>query len=217
MRGPRIIGPYKFPTKKSAEEAIKEVLHGSPLNTPLTGEAFGLIRALLDNHHDAAAKIGAGVSQIEVRIIEFGARGFWIVRVDGSAVDFSYRVALNGAPSSRANVTAALRWEIQDQIDRFRDEAFSKGAVVCPLTNQPLHRGNAHVDHVTDFAEMADKLVEAVGGWDALEVECVGETGARRQLKDRQIAQVWQLYHERMATLRLVHKSANLARRRGSE
>jgi hypothetical protein len=210
----RIIGPFAFPTRKEAETRIRAILHESNLHEPLVGDEFALIRALLDLHHDAKTKIGAGVVSINVRVIEFGARGFWITRTDGSSIDFSYRTALNGAPTQKTLVQQALRWEIQDQIEEFRAEAFADGPVTCPLTHQPLSQSTAEIDHIVPFADLITEFVPAVGGWLVLQVECVGETGCRRQLVDREIAQTWQDLHKATAQLRVVHKSANLARYR---
>lgn len=208
-----VIGPYSFPTKKAATEQIRTVLHSSELEQPLVGEALTLIRSLLSLHHEAEMKIGSGVRSIEVRIIEFGSRGFWITRTDGTMTDFSYRTAMSGAPTPKANVQAALRWEIQHQIEAFRDDAFKDGMIRCPLTGQVMTRGMANVDHAEPtFAEMAENFAAVTGGWSALEVECEEGPGCRRLLRDRELGETWRRYHQQVARLRVVHRDANIAR-----
>lgn len=211
-----VIGPYVFSTKKSATEYVREILHSSTLEQPLEGEAFTLIRSLLDLHHAAETKIGVGVASIEVRIIEFGSRGFWITRTDGTMTDFSYRTALNGAPTLKANAQAALRWEVHSQIEEFRESVFRDGPVTCPLTGQTLTHDTAHVDHADPpFAELAENFAALAGGWSALEVKCADGPGCRRYLKDQELGEVWRQHHQLAARLRVVHRDANLARSRG--
>jgi hypothetical protein len=214
----KVIGPFHFPTRKAAETAIRAVLNGSQLNTPLAGDEDLLIRSLVTYHPTAADKIGPGITAIEVRIIDYGARGFWLSRSDGSAVDFSYKKALDGAPNHRALVISALRHEVRDQIEEFRRRHFATyadldGAVICPLTQQRVFMGpEAHVDHSDpSFVELAERYADTVGGFDGLQTVAAAD-GIGHRLADRDRADEWQQYHRQLAVLRVVHRSANLAR-----
>ena len=211
----KIIGAYVFPTRKAAEEAIRSVLHHAPLRVPLTGDEFALISALVSCHPDAEARIGAGIASIDVRIIDYGQRGFWITRVDGTMTDFSYRKALDGAPNQRTLVLSALRREVREDIDAFRREVFALDPhPVCPLTGQPLAFGpDAHVDHSDPtFVELAEGWVLTQGGWDAVNV-CPDDGPGQRLVDHAQHAD-WIAWHRQRARLRVVHRSANLARYR---
>ena len=213
-----VIGPYRFASKSLAAERVKAVLHSTVLGTYLQGEDFTLIRWLLNKHSEVDEKVGSGVLALSVNKNTMGSRGFWIHRVDGSVVDFSYRHALNGKPNHRQEVLTAMRWEVDSQIVAFRDRYFSRyanenGQVLCPLTGLWVTRSEAHVDHVVRFVDLADHFINWFGGYDRVEYE-YAEIGARGWLKDRQLGTMWQNWHGTYAQLRVVERKANLARNR---
>lgn len=211
----REIGAFTFPSRKAAECEIRSILHNSPLNQPLVGAHSELITALVGLHHEAEEKIGAGIDHIEIRCIEYGARGFWIVRTDGTAVDFSYRTALGGARPHPEQVRRAMRFAIRDQIDDFRRVAFREAGdyIQCPLTGQDVTLGPwAHVDHVVDFATLADDYASIFDGYQNIPVaSSMSHPGPA--LEDPHLS-LWRRYHASRAELRVVHASANLARAR---
>jgi hypothetical protein len=242
------IGRFSFPTKKKAREAIRAILHSYPDCVPLVGADGELIAALLGLHHQADVKIGVGVDHLEVRRIEHGAPGFWIVRVDGTGEDFSYRRALDGPLNQRAQVIKAMRRAVQTQIDEFRRNEFERhrraylqgsaaqrdpawdrfdprnfafnfeeyqcAAPVCPLTGLRLiNDPTTHVDHWgSSFVELADTYADQNGGYDTIAVE-PGRTHPGPKLAASHEIRFAD-YHRRNAKLRLVHRSANLARQR---
>jgi hypothetical protein len=203
-----VIGPYRFVTKKEATERVREVLNMSPLGSFLQGNEFNLVRWLLNMHSEVDIKVGPGVVAISVDRNTMGSRGFWLHRADSSVVDFSYRHCLNGKPNHRQEILAAMRWEVDPQIFKFRDWVFAtqaddQGRVKCPLTGLLVTRSESNVDHAVRFVDMADYFVKCVGGYDGIEYECA-ETGARGWLKDRQLGEAWQTWHEKYAQLRVV-------------
>jgi hypothetical protein len=213
QRGARV-----FPSKSAAKAEFRRILNSYPENQPLTGEDDVLVRLLLEDgyHPEADEKVGAGIASLTVRRTRHSTKCFWIHRVDGSVADFSYLVALDGAPSAEKTARAALRWEIEEQIASFRASqapALAAGLVRCGLCGEVLPTTDLHVDHAEPtFDELASRFAAAVGGWEALPVECVGPTG--RQLADRGNGEVWQVFHRQTARLRLTHQQCNLARRR---
>lgn len=209
----RVIGAFAFPTKKAAECEIRRILHENPLDTPLSGGDAELIESLLGVHPDAAAKIGAGVERIEVRRIDYGSRGFWVTRVDGTQCDFSYRTALNGVGNHKAEVRRAMRQAIRSQVDEFRRVAFTdgQGSITCPLTGQAMALGPwAHVDHIVDFAVIADVFAEQIGGYDQVPIGKSSEHPGSALTEP--CLSLWRQFHQSVAQLRVVHASANLAR-----
>ncbi len=213
----KIIGSFEFPTKKEATARIRDILHGAPLSEPLVGDDLALISALVTGHPDAAEKIGTGIRSINVRIIEHGSRGFWITRTDGSVIDFSYRVCLDNALAGhRPRVLDALRRGIEDQVKEHRRRYFATTTGPrCPLTDQPLRPDQAHVDHEhPTFAELAAIFIIAAGGDPGLIPTRPAPNGIGHVLADPLHLQAWQDFHRAKATLRVIHRSANLARYR---
>jgi hypothetical protein len=215
---PYLLGTRQYPSKKAARDAFRRILNTNPDNVPLRGEDAELVSLLVHagRHPETAEKVGPGVADIVVRRSEFGTRGFWLIRRDGSIVDFSYITALDGQPSVEAEARAALRWEINDQILAFRDVHAADlvgGTVACGLCRQPMTPDNVHVDHhEPTFDELASRFAGVLGGWDRLVVEWVGATG--RRLQNRDHGDVWQIFHRQTARLRLTHRRCNLARAR---
>jgi len=121
------IGGYIFDSKKDAQDTIRQILHSYPNNTILAGGDAALITALVGLHPHADEKIGPGIHHISVRIIEHGAPGFVITRLDGTIDDFSYKRALEGKElDHRQQVIRAMRRAIADQIEDFRRNEFTQ-------------------------------------------------------------------------------------------
>jgi len=208
-----VLGDHEFPSKKAATAEIRRILNGSTPGVPLAGDDAALVSLLLTagKHPEAAAKIGSGIAELIVGETSIGTRCFWIRRVDGTTVDFSYRACLDGAPSARAEVSAALRAEVSDQIAAHREEAGE--FVMCGLCGTDLVTADGEVDHVDPlFSQMVTRFLDIVGSPESLEIECPDAWS--RRLADRGLAQVWQLYHLHTASLRVVCPDCNHRRNR---
>lgn len=208
------LGDREYPSKKAAGEEFRRILNSAVLGRALRGSDAETVGLLLTagRHPESVEKIGPGVAAVVVREAAYGTRCFWVQRIDGTEIDFSYLTALNGPPSPKAGAVAALRAEVSEQIDAFRLAA--DPYTVCGLCGADIGAvAEAHVDHeAPTFDELAGRFAAEVGGWEALAVECVGPYG--RRLADRDLAMVWRLYHQQVARLRLVHVACNLQRRR---
>lgn len=68
---------------------IKEVRARWADGVPLTGPDAKFMHAVLTNHPRARQKIGPGIRAIVVHPYIGGDRCFWVIRTDGTAVDFS--------------------------------------------------------------------------------------------------------------------------------
>lgn len=225
MNRDTVIGPYRFPSRVAAEKEIKRILHGTQPGTALRGPDLELVAALLECHPEATRKTGAGVASIEVRTIERGAPGFWVIRTDGTGDHFSYRKALRGAPDHRTAVHKALRRAVVDQAHEFRRRYFAEhadadGMVVCPLTGLRIRNDrDTHVDHVhPPFSVIADLFATVVaGGYQRIRLgRSLEHPGPA--MADPSQAATWRDFHRELAVLRVVHASANLTRgyRRGA-
>jgi hypothetical protein len=212
-----ILGPCRFPTKKAAIQAVRDILHTSKICAPLTGLEAELIAALAGQHHDAANKIGPGITRIDVRTMDSGSRSFWITRADGSLENFSYRKCFEGQRTPRATALAAMRKAIEPQILSFRREEFYRARsagerLVCPLTGNALAEDQStHVDHHgEEFAALAERFAQPYGGLEQIPTRTADDYGD--EISDDSIFDAWDAFHRSYAQLRLLHRSANLAR-----
>lgn len=209
---PFAIGPFAYRSKKEATEAVRDVLHRAERGARLDGADAELITALVHCHPDATGKIGSGLQGVEVRTIEYGQPGFWLLRTDGTSTEFSYRKALS-APSHRAEVLATMRRSISDQIAEFRQATFADTATIaCPITGETLTRDHGQVDHHDPtFIELAHEFAELAGGWDRIELTSSdGLIG--KEFRHDVVGQGWQQWHRQHATLRYIHPGANQRR-----
>lgn len=102
--------PIKLDTRRfekagDATAFFSTMLNRYPLGARVSDEDALDLSALLKRHSEYAEKVGAGVSHFEVRRppLEYQSmsrRCFWIVRMDGSVVDISFKHCLeNRLPS----------------------------------------------------------------------------------------------------------------------
>lgn len=84
-----------FRTVGEATAYYKEMLNRYPLGAELSAVDAAHLYELLERHPEAADKIGRGVAAIYVAgSPDHATRCFWIRRVDGTRIDFSYKAAL---------------------------------------------------------------------------------------------------------------------------
>ncbi|TDX21602.1 uncharacterized protein DUF3223 [Modicisalibacter xianhensis] len=194
-------------------EEIRGQINSARLNQPLgpANEAFFLW--VLSHHHEFEEKRGCGIRHLEVRENWFhgkATRGLWIVRTDGSEIDISWRTAIKqgGAMGHEANVKAAARHEVADQIEKFRASSWIHLGELCELCSEPLLQGQLHhVDHIEPFDELLRDFV-----CDDYSLIQLKDKGLYGEFACRGMAAQWSQYHAYNAKLRLVHAVCNLRR-----
>lgn len=166
--------------------------------------------SVLMKHYDWPAKVGRGIASIEVRN-NGGNRGFWIVRTDGSAIDISWVVAMNGKPSAKADTVTAARTAIASQVAAV---PVTVGAA-CTLCGKPLTaHDTTHVDHEIPFDTLFSQWL-AAHGLTYADVQSI-DTGTRRVMSDPVQVVSWMEWHALHAKLRVVHSVCNLSRGRSN-
>ena len=201
-----------YRTKGELVEAIRALNNKAELNEPLCTLDREWLIDILKHHHDWAAKRGAGVKHIEVRMNPShtgSTRGLWIVRLDGSEVDISWVVALKpgGRSSAKDNVCAAARREVFEQVLATRA---AQTGDACPICGEPLLL-KTHVDHAAPFTfdNLITTFLAGMGlAWGDVGVD---DFGVYSMLSDRALAEQWKDYHARYAVMRLIHKHENLS------
>lgn len=117
MAKPVVIGSLSFRTQKSALDHYKALLHryqdGDRISDP--GDHAHLV-ALVERYDPILDQVGEpakGCGQIghfERRLntgTGWSNSGFWVVRLDGSATDFSYIWAVKGLPGDGRRISTA--------------------------------------------------------------------------------------------------------------
>jgi hypothetical protein len=93
------IGSYSFPSKSSAIQTTRKILHRYDLKSPLTIEEDArFLTTLFACHPDYTDKTaGRTIARFEVHPNKGGTRCFYAVFAEGGMIDFSYKLAIEGA------------------------------------------------------------------------------------------------------------------------
>lgn len=214
-----ILGPVTFRTKGEAADAVRDVANRAEFNVPLHGVEKELILELLDRHHEAARKIGAGIKDVVVRTNTYGQRGFYILRVDGSETDFSWTKCLT-PPRAIDRVRNVLRSSVLAQKLERRDEYFrSRDIAPCELTGKTITAHACHIHHEEPtFADLVRGfLAERAIAPESVEfVRADGVEGATLEAAWAWLATEFAEYHRHHARLLVVHAHEHLSLPRGS-
>jgi hypothetical protein len=206
-------------TKKALTEYFSKMLWRYDIGATITPADEDALRWLIQQHHEYRQKCGCGVAGFTVVETIYGARSFAVVRNDGTGTDFSYRGCFS-RPSARAEVLAALRHEVADDVQaakvRYFDERGDEfGCVPCALTGNSVDISQSHADHAPPwtFQVLAEAFLDARGvavNYDLLEPSA--DNQHQRRLADRDLAAAWRSFHHSKAHIRVVDAGANTAR-----
>ena len=200
--------------RQSDLERCRAILYGSVGLVGSKDSAFLL--GILNQHPDAATKIGVGIEQFSVRWSSRfpGRREFWLTRLDGTETDWSFTKAVNGAPSHETLVRLAMRYEVIPQVEQFKHRGVAAGAH-CAVTGDGPLGPDCHVDHhEPSFEVLAESFIDAHGGYDAFGITASTDGLIGRRLTDPFLASEWREFHREHAHLRLVTAHANLTKKR---
>lgn len=219
---------FGFKTRSAIEQHVRSIIAGHSKKDDAArltaAEETFFMNVIVAHHPNGTAKLDAmtaGFSHVEVRPAPSSRNYcFYLVPVDGRAVDISWVKALNGAGGyERAAVARAAREAVKDTMTAFRRTC---NATVCGICETKL-RTNAgdgvgtdvpHVDHAFP------QFVFILDSWLALQKSDVvlstleNSDGEGRQFIDARTASSFKDYHDSNCSLRLVHASCNLKRKR---
>ncbi|MFG2463370.1 DCL family protein [Streptomyces sp. NPDC048523] len=210
------IGSREYPSKKAAQEAVRDVLYGYSVGSTVDQEADHLLLLdLLDMHEEADAKIGVGVEAFAIAPpLQGPYPGFEVIRTDGTRIDFSYLACLK-PPSYRQQVSSAMRVEVKDDVSAYFTSRVAANTLLSDESGRTLDIADTHVSYYRgpSFAELAAAFAHDVGGWDAIELTTSSDPG-RGKFTDRALAERWREYHQEHAVLALLSSQENLRRPR---
>lgn len=207
----------KFSSKEAVAQHARSIKDKYKPGTYLEGDELAFMYALLTWHPDAAIKIGAGVKAILIRANPmYGQNEFYLLRVDGSATEFSYKQCVQPSTPA-ADFRAACRVAIMPDIVAFSERWFAQNAVNprCALTGERLTKAKAHVDHEppTTFQNLLGEFVR-LHDIDMGNVKLLGKTADntfRLRIADPDLEKAWIEFHRKYAKLRVISEQANLS------
>ncbi|WP_233831754.1 DCL family protein [Paraburkholderia sp. ZP32-5] len=94
---PITLGPLQFGKKGDAVTYLKAILNRYDVGDRVNADDAVILKAALEHHPKAAAKIGCGVTDFSVRTADFGTKCFWVNRPDGTTEKFSITGSIYGS------------------------------------------------------------------------------------------------------------------------
>ena len=219
MKSKYELGVEHFSTKRAIEEKVRGILNSGVVSD----RDCVFLMDLFQNHDEWRDKVGVGVAEIRVGDAESVNPGgwgpsscFWLVRVDGSRVQISYRHCLGnlgrrGWGNILSTYRTAARSAIDQQVKEFKRSSFGEGGVVvCPDTKQKVDWSDSEVDHVypMTFDQLLFDFTRKMEVKSLRDIEIVNY-----KFKDSGLERHWQEYHARNADLEVVSKVTNRSRR----
>lgn len=219
------IGENKFGSLKEAKEFIRSILYKYEFDKSLNDEDTNNVLNLLERHPDSNVKKGVGVKSIIVRKDrKFGTtRHFWLVRLDGTEIDFSIDKCFSSNPNSPIKLfKLCARRAVENQIINFVNAYFTKnqdssGRVICAITGEQVTKDNASVDHAPPYT--FDSIVLKFIEDNNIDLSKVQFTSADtykigKEFEDNNLKNSFANYHQQVALLRVTTRTANLKQKK---
>jgi hypothetical protein len=213
-------GPHNFATQAQATAFVQAMLARYQPGDRVSDDDAIALAGLLERHPRYDEKVGVGVDHFEVAAVMYGAKGFYIVRADGSRTDFSYKRCVSGnEPSHGSRVRAALRRVVNPDIFTAREAFFlanadADGRAPCAITGELITREQGHIDHLPP--KTFEVILDAFLCAHELRIDDVRLTPSRdnqwgREIADARLRDAFREFHRRMANLEFIKAEINLA------
>lgn len=89
---PLTIAGMHFQSKQALHDRVKIILNSYKVGEMLEGDDAILVEALFDRHPERDNRMqGLAISHFDIRKTAYPTRSFFVVRSDGTAIDFSTR------------------------------------------------------------------------------------------------------------------------------
>lgn len=230
MAKPVVIGAHSFRTQSVALEHYKTLLHRYQ-DSQRIGDAtdHADLVALIDRYDPVLSAAGeptkgdGQIAHFERRLntgTGWSSSGFWVVRQDGTATDFSYIDAVKGKPKgSSQDFYNACRQAVALDLILAKKQAFEQygdkqGKVECELTGVMVTSDDAHIDHAWPYFAHLVSGFRAARGWsrdipDGI-VSAPADGQATATFLDSTVADAFRAFHHDQAVLRILCREANL-------
>jgi hypothetical protein len=207
----------EYRTKSAVAEVCRSIIRATTDYQPLTNEHRRFVAELFRRHPEYLEKSFPGIRAFSVATDSRWrtTRHFIVQRIDGTSIDFSWKICIDGTlPERRIDVLASMRDAVADQILSFRDVEFlGKDLLLCPITGESITRNNCHVDHVfpRTFLTLANDWLERSNlSFDQIQLVRSAD-GYGWVLANFEQTSFWQSFHQIKAVLRVVSRHANLS------
>lgn len=218
MAKPIEIYDIQFNSQKAAENHTQELLSRYNYGAIIEGNDFGFFCCLIERHEKSEEKIGVGIKELQVRKNpnDLKSKVIYIHRTDGSEIDFSWRKCIK-PPSPLSRVLNAARFLISTQVEDVKNQCFAKDQThICPETGIMIDRELSATDH--QYPQTFDRIFKdwcVSENLDSKDIETISIQNSRRTFKNEILNNSWIAFHQQHASLRVIHRTANLSLGKG--
>jgi len=216
MRKKIKIGQREFATKKDALNHYKNILNSYKFGSFLNDSDLSDVMDLLELHPNKEKKIDVEKIKV-VKLQNYNAKVFELVRLDGSTECFSYTKRINAPKTNFTKFSEACRKAIQEDLRKVKLDYFEKfskkGKSKCQETGEQKRFEELVVDHrqPNTFSVIVDRFIE-VNNLNLAVIEYINVDGGPNELADIVLKEKFREYHRDKANLRIVKKKLNLGR-----
>ncbi|MDF1741137.1 MAG: DCL family protein [Verrucomicrobiales bacterium] len=207
-----IIGELEFSGKGKAKDFFKAILNAGEVGRRVNDMEFEHLMDLLIRHPRADEKIGSGVESVSISChSKYGNRFFKLHRIDGTEDDFSYPKCIDGDHNPITEFSYACRRAVEKRLHRWKTQQMDGNYLKCAITGESLTFSQAHVDHKSPltFSVIAKSFMVANSiDLAKLEYNRIGIIGV--EFSDKALAEKFDLFHTKMAILRIISAKENL-------
>lgn len=213
---PLAINGIAFKSQKELKQHVQSMVNRYVNQQPLFPDDLAFMLDLLKRHPWADQKIGDGIKQMWIETTDWGNRGFWLERVDGSKTDFSWVrcVSIPKISLALADFKKACRHAIAPTIIAFRNKTFLSGIVHCEINGRQLNVNDSHVDHKppNTFEVIINAFINQEGiDYNSAPITNNWDGAIGVGFTDYEFERKWINFHNSMAELRVISPEANLA------
>lgn len=198
-------------TKTELKRIAQDIIRRYGFNQPLYGRDFDFMMSLIARHPRATEKIGAGVAQIVIRKhpVYHASKTLWIIRKDGTTIDFSYQKCIEGENSKLNSFLSAARQAVSQEMHEYKTRYFNGASfAACQLSGEKMMFRDAHVDHLPPVFDDIAKAFIREYAIDLDSITYVGGIG--KTFADTTLVQQWQHFHRQRANLRVIKATLNI-------
>jgi len=211
------IGKQKFSSKTEALKHYKKILNSHEPSEILNQENFHSVRQLVYKDYDNdlineyEKETGDYLKSIKVDYHpEFKkTKCFFLLNDKNEEEIFSYIYAINGVPNDYVRFTKTCRFLVEPRLRKFKASVFKNRPVKCVITNQVVEWEECQIDHKLPLTfSVIIKSFIVSNNIDLSDIEYISKI-TKEEFKDKDLANKFDLFHKKMAVLRIISTKEN--------
>jgi hypothetical protein len=197
-----------FKTKKELLAYVKDIIEENGIGLlKKDSKHFNFINELIKNHSEYDFKKGKGIDYFEIKQNKINKKALelYIIRVDRTSIDISYRHCCTQNKSD--NLSRAMRYSIRKQILKFRNQIKNENIIKCCYCGK--ENTDFEVDHVEPFITLTKKFLQNKIKIPKDFIDDEKTNMPKFKEDDYEFKKEWKKYHKKNAKLQILCMTCN--------